>query len=78
MIDTEKLLHKNQIISGILLEVRMQAAARMILTTEKHINSVAQSVGYTSPSYFIKSFKNFFKITSKQLSLKFGRTSAEK
>lgn len=74
----KRLLHENQTFSGILLEVRMQAAARMILTTEKHINSVAQSVGYTSPSYFIKSFKNFFKITPKQLSLKFRRTSAEK
>ncbi|CAD5780898.1 AraC family transcriptional regulator [Escherichia coli] len=66
----KKLLQENKTFCGILLEVRMQAAAKMILTTEKHINAVAQSVGYTSSSYFIKSFKNFFKITPKQLSLK--------
>ncbi|EGJ4978951.1 AraC family transcriptional regulator [Escherichia coli :H19] len=69
----KKLLQENKTFCGILLEVRMQAAAKLILTTEKHINVIAQSVGYTSPSYFIKSFKNFFKITPKQLSLKFRR-----
>lgn len=74
----KKLSKENQTFSKILLEVRMHAAAKMILTTEKSINIVAQSVGYTSSSYFIKSFKNFFKITPKQLSLKIKRESIEK
>ncbi|EFC1633334.1 TPA: helix-turn-helix transcriptional regulator [Escherichia coli] len=74
----KKLLQENKTFCGILLEARMQAAAKMILTTEKHINAVSKRVGYSSPSYFIKSFKNFFKITPKQLSLKVRRTSTEK
>lgn len=57
----------------ILLDIRMHAAARMITTTEKHINSIAYDTGYTSTSYFIKMFKSYFGITPKQFSLKVKR-----
>lgn len=74
----KKLLQENQTFNNLLLDVRMHAAAKMILTTEKHINVIAQSVGYTSPSYFIKAFKDYFEITPKQLSLKIRGISSAK
>ncbi|MSG11395.1 AraC family transcriptional regulator, partial [Escherichia coli] len=40
-----------------------------------HINSIANEVGYTSTSYFIRNFKEFFGITPKQFSLKVKKQS---
>ncbi|HGX9551638.1 TPA: AraC family transcriptional regulator, partial [Escherichia coli] len=38
-----------------------------------HINRISYDVGYTSTSYFIRNFKNYFGITPKQFSLKVKR-----
>ncbi|ENR9640717.1 helix-turn-helix transcriptional regulator [Salmonella enterica] len=69
----KKLYSENYTFKTLLLETRMNYAAKMILTTEKHINVIASSVGYSSPSYFIKTFKEHFNITPKQLSIQFKR-----
>ncbi|RBQ41205.1 helix-turn-helix transcriptional regulator [Escherichia coli] len=65
----KKLLKENYTFNSMLLELRMNAAAIMILTTELHVNNIAKKVGYTGSSYFIKSFKDYYGITPKQLSL---------
>lgn len=69
----KKLYNENHTFKTLLLETRMNYAAKMILTTEKHINVIASSVGYSSPSYFIKAFKEHFNITPKQLSIQFKK-----
>lgn len=66
----KKLLKENNNFNKIVLDVRMHHAASLITTSNKHINSIASEVGYTSTSYFIRNFKDFFGITPKQFSLK--------
>lgn len=66
----KKLEKKNNNFNLLILDIRMYQAAKLITTTEKHINSIANEVGYTSTSYFIRIFKEFFGITPKQFSLK--------
>ncbi|CAD5644527.1 putative fimbrial operon positive regulatory protein FanR [Escherichia coli] len=66
----KKLSLENKSFNALVMEVKMCRAAKLILATEKDIGFIARSVGYTSPSYFIKSFKNHFNITPKQFSLK--------
>lgn len=56
--------------NALLLELRMQEAAKMLKRTNAHINECAKMTGYTSTSYFIKVFKEYFGITPKQFSLK--------
>ncbi|MFQ6247213.1 helix-turn-helix transcriptional regulator [Yersinia enterocolitica] len=65
----KKLYSENYTFKSLLLETRMNHAAKAILTTDKHINVIASSVGYSNPSYFIKAFKDYFNITPKQLSI---------
>ncbi|MFV8761826.1 helix-turn-helix transcriptional regulator [Yersinia enterocolitica] len=69
----KKLYSENYTFKSLLLETRMNHAAKMILTTDKHINVIASSVGYSSPSYFIKAFREHFNITPKQLSIQFKK-----
>lgn len=69
----KKLYSENYTFKSLLLETRMNHAAKMILSTDKHINMIASSVGYSSPSYFIKAFKEHFNITPKQLSMQFKK-----
>lgn len=69
----KKLYSENYTFKSLLLETRMNHAAKMILSTDKHINMIASSVGYSSPSYFIKAFKEHFNITPKQLSIQFKK-----
>ncbi|EMW3203496.1 helix-turn-helix transcriptional regulator [Escherichia coli] len=49
----------------ILLDVRMQTAARLILKNEHQINKVATMVGISSPSYFIRVFHSYYGMTPK-------------
>ncbi|EJG7370274.1 helix-turn-helix transcriptional regulator [Escherichia coli] len=71
----KKLEKENNNFNNLILDIRMQHAARLITTTEKHINSISDEVGYVSPSYFIRNFKLYFGITPKQFSLKVKRKS---
>lgn len=56
--------------NALLQDMRMQEAARMLKRTNAHINECAKMTGYTSTSYFIKVFKEYFGVTPKQFSLK--------
>lgn len=44
----------------ILTECRMQYAARMLLISNKNINSISAECGYNSASYFIMTFRNYY------------------
>ncbi|EJY1967278.1 helix-turn-helix transcriptional regulator [Escherichia coli] len=66
----KKLEKENNNFKNLVLDIRMQHAARLITTSEKHINSISDEVGYISTSYFIRNFKSYFGITPKQFSLK--------
>ncbi|MBN9668592.1 AraC family transcriptional regulator, partial [Escherichia coli] len=66
----KKLEKENNNFNKLIVDIRMQNAAKLITTTEKHINNIAYDVGYMSTSYFIKNFKSYFGITPKQFSLK--------
>ncbi|WP_224788349.1 helix-turn-helix transcriptional regulator, partial [Citrobacter amalonaticus] len=71
----KKLEKESNNFNTLVLDIRMHQAAKLITTTEKHINSIANEVGYTSTSYFIRNFKEFFGITPKQFSLKVKKQS---
>ncbi|HDI3023663.1 MULTISPECIES: AraC family transcriptional regulator [Cronobacter] len=82
LVDLASILHMSEVcvrkklekegnnFNELLREIRMHRAARLITTTDMHINCIANEVGYTSTSYFIRNFKGFFGITPKQFSLK--------
>lgn len=56
--------------SKILLDLRMRHALSMILNTNKNVNYISAYLGYTQPSYFIKSFKKYFGYTPKKIDIK--------
>ena len=45
------------------VELRMQTAARRLLTTDKPISDIAYDVGYDTPNYFTRVFKSCFGIS---------------
>ena len=45
-------------VSAYLTDLRIQQAKRLLTTTSKSINLIAEDVGYESSSYFIKIFKD--------------------
>ncbi len=55
--------------NNLIKDIRMNHAFNLILTTEKHINTISREVGYTSTSYFIHKFKKHYGITPKQFSI---------
>lgn len=69
----KKLEKEGNNFNNLVLDTRMHRAAKLITTTEKHINSIANDVGYMSTSYFIRNFKNYYGITPKQFSMKVKR-----
>ncbi|MED8995627.1 helix-turn-helix transcriptional regulator [Escherichia coli] len=62
----KKLERENINFSGLILDIRMKHAARVLLQTECNISVVANSVGISNKSYFIKLFKNYYGITPKK------------
>ncbi|EBM4432500.1 helix-turn-helix domain-containing protein, partial [Salmonella enterica] len=44
----------------ILTECRVQHAARLLLISEKNINSISAECGYNNVSYFIMTFSNYY------------------
>ena len=44
----------------ILREARLRRADRLLATTEKSVSEIAYEVGFSSPSYFAKCYKDFF------------------
>ena len=53
----------------ILTDLRMKAAMDMLVEKHESINIVSSAVGFSSTSYFIKIFKDFFGVTPKQMIL---------
>ena len=45
---------------------RMKAAKNLLRCTDRTINEIAESTGFSDPSYFTKSFKTQFGITPKE------------
>lgn len=52
--------------SRYLIEYRMQRAARLLADRSLRISDVAQAVGYNDASYFIRTFKSFYRMTPEQ------------
>lgn len=66
-ITIRKKLEKESInFSQLILDIRMKYAARMILQTECNVNIVADSVGISNKSYFIRLFKSYYGLTPKK------------
>ncbi|RBQ41313.1 AraC family transcriptional regulator [Escherichia coli] len=65
----KKLEKEKNSFNKIVLDIKMHHAAKLITTTEKHVNIIANEVGYISVSYFIRNFKNYYGITPKQFAL---------
>ena len=40
--------------------IRLRAAADLLVRSEKNISEIAYEVGFTSPSYFTKCFREYF------------------
>jgi AraC-like DNA-binding protein len=53
----------------LLLDARMNLAAKYIIRTDHQISMVASLVGYSSISYFIKTFKDYYGLTPKQFEI---------
>ncbi|HEI3626809.1 TPA: AraC family transcriptional regulator [Escherichia coli] len=53
----------------LVLDVRMNCAAKLIIRTEQQISVIAHSVGYASVSYFIKIFRDYYGVTPKQFEI---------
>lgn len=74
----KKLEAENNTFNALLLDIRMHQAARMLKRTDSHVNVIAQTIGYTSTSYFIKMFKEYFGVTPKQFALRIrGKRASE-
>ena len=57
--------------NNLLIEIRMNKAMQLLLNNELQIHQISRDVGIFSPSYFIKTFKNYFGITPKQFIIYF-------
>ncbi|ECD9324972.1 helix-turn-helix domain-containing protein [Salmonella enterica subsp. houtenae] len=59
----------------ILTDLRMNHSLKLLTTTEYSIEKVACCVGYNTTSYFIKTFKNYFGFTPKQIVLNLNKNT---
>ncbi|WP_213134203.1 AraC family transcriptional regulator [Citrobacter sp. FP75] len=57
--------------NNLLVEIRMNKAMQLLLENELQIHQISRDVGISSPSYFIKNFKDYFGITPKQFIIYF-------
>lgn len=64
----KRLESENTTFHDIVLNCRMSKAMELILQGDAHINKIARAVGFSSTSYFIKTFKGFYGVTPKKLS----------
>ncbi|HHS9596861.1 TPA: helix-turn-helix transcriptional regulator [Raoultella planticola] len=65
----KKLEQESMNFNQLLLDVRMNRAAKYIVRSDYQIGIIASLVGYSSTSYFIKTFKDYYGITPKQFHL---------
>ncbi|EFH6920372.1 helix-turn-helix transcriptional regulator [Escherichia coli] len=62
----KKLEKENINFSQLMLDIRMKHAARRLLQTECNVSAVANSVGISNKSYFIRLFKDYYGVTPKK------------
>ncbi|WP_426472770.1 helix-turn-helix transcriptional regulator [Escherichia marmotae] len=62
----KRLVSENISFNQILLDVRMNKAMQLLLDNDIHINQISKKVGISTPSYFIRKFKEYFGVTPKQ------------
>lgn len=65
----KKLESENTSFYQVLLDVRMQKAARLILDENHHTDKISSKLGISSTSYFIKTFSTYYGVTPKQFYL---------
>lgn len=65
----KKLEAENTTFYQVLLDARMQKAARLILDENHHVSRVGSRIGMSSASYFIKTFSLYYGVTPKQFYL---------
>ncbi|MEX9826224.1 AraC family transcriptional regulator [Raoultella planticola] len=53
----------------LLLDARMNQAIKHLIKNEKQISTISELIGYSSISYFIKTFKNYYGLTPKQFEI---------
>ncbi|EFD3068163.1 helix-turn-helix domain-containing protein [Escherichia coli] len=56
---------------SILMEIRMSSAFKMLVYDGLHVNCVSNRLGFSSTSYFIKTFREYYGLTPKQLIIGF-------
>ncbi|EEW1676893.1 AraC family transcriptional regulator [Escherichia coli] len=63
----KRLEAENTTFHDIILNCRMNKSLELISQGDTHINKIAQLVGFSSVSYFIKTFKGVYGVTPKKL-----------
>ena len=58
--------------NDIIREARLKRADRLLETTDKSISEIAYEVGFSSPSYFTKCYREFFGRTPNKKHLRFS------
>lgn len=53
----------------LVLDARMNLAIKLLLKNDKQVTDISNYLGYSSVSYFIKIFKNYYGITPKQFEI---------
>lgn len=69
----KKLDFEGETFMRILTDLRMNYSMKLLMTTEYSIEKVASCIGYNTTSYFIKTFKNYFGLTPKQIVLNLNK-----
>ena len=69
----KKLEKEMMTFNQIMLDIRMNHASKLILSTDCNVNSVSSAIGIASTSYFIKLFKCYYGVTPKQYYLTLKR-----
>ncbi|KYV73640.1 AraC family transcriptional regulator [Escherichia coli] len=62
----KRLAKENLTISGMALQIRLNRAMDLIIENNLQISQISSEVGMSSPSYFIKKFREYFGITPKK------------
>ncbi|MEX9938582.1 helix-turn-helix transcriptional regulator, partial [Providencia rettgeri] len=66
---TKKLDQERTNFNQLLLDARMNQAIKHLIKNEKQISTISELIGYSSISYFIKTFKNYYGLTPKQFEI---------
>jgi len=65
----KKLDSENINFNKLLLDARMNKAVKYLIKNDMQIGAISNLVGYTSISYFIKTFKQYYGVTPKQFEM---------